>query len=101
MLTSMDNNPLGDWGLWPLDSNGRPFEVPHWRLAPAERSSKDILNLPVRPDQPDRVPDAAAVDFKDGTALGQIKVLGRLERRRMPLVFTDEHVNIPARGPSG
>ena len=67
--------------------NGQPFDVPLWRLSPAERSSLEIHILPLRPGQPGRLPDAAAVDFKAGTAPVEIKAVEALERRRIPLVF--------------
>jgi hypothetical protein len=70
--------------------NGQPFDVPLWRLTPAELSSLEIHILPLRPGQPGRVPEAAAPDFKPGTAPVQIKAVEALERRRIPLVFLDE-----------
>jgi beta-galactosidase len=80
--------------------NGQPFDIPLWRLTPAELASLEIHIMPLKPGQPGRLPDAAADEAKSGTATPQVKAAEILRQRRIPLVFTGENPGIPGEGPS-
>ena len=67
--------------------NGQPFDLPLWRLSPAELSSLEIHGLPFRVGQTVRLPEEAAINVETRGSAAQIQAVECLERRRISLAF--------------
>jgi beta-galactosidase len=70
--------------------NGQPFDVPLWRLSPAELASLEIHLLPWRAGMPHRIAAEAKPKLEDGRPVGELLRVESLSRTRLAVSLVSD-----------
>ena len=70
--------------------NGQPFDVPLWRLSPAELASLEIHVLPWRANTPHRIATESRPKLEDGRPAGELLRVESLSRTRLAVSLVSD-----------